>query len=152
MEERTFDLTIPVTRGFRVTQTAMGVIFFILGLLNLESNTVLGAIQSAGGLMILIFVSLAQRINSYIITFKKENLEIDKGLFIRRRIPWSSISEIHIQLMKLEFRLDSGKSEKIDFTAMSYNDNQLIKPQIIDVVTGFAEAKGIEGKDSRANG
>ena len=152
MEERTFDLTIPVTRGFRVTQTAMGVIFFILGLLNLESNTVLGAIQSAGGLMILIFVSLAQRINSYIIAFKDENLEIVRGMFRRRRIPWGSVTEIHIQLMKLDIGLESGRSVKIDFSTMSYNDNQMIKPQIVDAATAFAEAKGIEVKDSRAKG
>ena len=152
MEARTFDLTVPVTRAFIGTQTAMGVIFFTLGLLNLGSNTVLGAIQSAGGLAILIFVSLAHRINKYIIAFKEENLEIVRGLFRHRSIPWGSVTEIRIQLMKLEFRLESGRSVKIDFTAMSYNDNQMIKPEIIAAANAFAEAKGIEVKDSRANG
>lgn len=150
MEERTFDLTIPVTRAFLGTQTAMGVIFFTLGLLNLGSNTGLGAIQSAGGLVILIFVSLAQRINKHIIAFKDGNLELRRGLFRHRNITWGSVSEIRIQLMNLEFGLDSGKSVKIDFTAMSYNDNRMIKPEIIAAANAFAEAKGIEVKDSRA--
>ena len=46
--------------------------------------------------------------------------------------------------MKLEFGLESGKSVKIDFTAMSYNDNRMIKPEIIAAATAFAEAKGID--------
>ena len=48
----------------------MGVIFVTLGFVNLGSNTVLGAIQSAGGLIDLISVSLVQRMNKHIIAFK----------------------------------------------------------------------------------
>lgn len=149
MEERTFDLTVPVTRPFRGIWTGLGIIWIVIGFLNLEDNTTLGAIQLAFGLLVLPLVGLAQRLNRYIIAFKDGNLEIDKGLFIRRRIPWTSISEIHIELMRVQFRLDSGKTVKIDFTALSYNDNQIIKPQIIDAVTAFAEAKGIPVQDGR---
>lgn len=150
MEERTFDLTIPVTRLFRIFWITYGVMFVILGFLNMSDKPFLGALQLALGLIALPFMGLLNRINKYIIAFKDGNLEIDKGLFIRRRISWSSISEIRIQLMKLEFGLDSGKSVKIDFTAMSYNDNRMIKPEIIAAANAFAEAKGIEVKDSRA--
>ena len=53
--------------------------------------------------------------------------------------------------MKLGFKLDNGKGFKIDFTALSYNDNQTIKPQIVAVTHGaFAEDKGIAVKDSRS--
>lgn len=149
-EKPTFDLTVPVTRPFRGIWTGMGVIWVVLGFLNLQDNTILGAIQLALGLLILPFVGLAQRLNRYIIAFKDGNLEIEKGLFIRRRIPWTSISEIHVELMRVHFRLDSGKTVKIDFTALSYNDNQIIKPRIIDAVTAFAEAKGIPVQDSRS--
>ena len=149
MDEQTFDLTIPVTRPFIGTQTAMGVIFFTLGLVNLGSNTVLGAIQSAGGLMILISVSLVQRMNKHIIAFKDGNLDIERGLFRRRSIPWGSVTEIRIQLMKLEFGLEGGKSVKIDFSAMSYNDNRMIKPEIIAAANAFAKAKGIAVRDER---
>lgn len=149
-ENPIFDLTVPVTRPFRGIWTGLGVIWIVLGFLNLEDNTILGAIQLAFGLLVLPFVGLAQRLNRYIIAFKGGNLEIDKGLFIRRRIPWTSISEIHIELMKVQFRLDSGKTVKIDFTALSYNDNQIIKPQIIDAAIAFAEAKGIPVKDGRS--
>ncbi|MDE3000528.1 MAG: hypothetical protein OXU79_15765 [Gemmatimonadota bacterium] len=150
MEERTFDLTVPVTRAFRGTQTALGVIFIILGLFNLENNTVLGAIQSLGGLLIVTLVCLAQRINKYIMVFKDENLQIEKGLFRRHIVPWTSITDIHIRLMNVELRLDSGKNTEINFSNISFNDNQIIKPQIIDAVTAFAEAKGIPIQDGRS--
>ncbi len=152
MEERTFDLSVPVTSLFRSLWITYGVLLIILGVLTIKDNPFLGTLELAFGLITLPFMGLLHRINKYIIAFRDGNLEIDKGLFIRRRIPWSSISEIHIQLMKLEFRLDSGKSVKIDFTAMSYNDNRMIKPEIIAAANAFAEAKGIEVKDSRANG
>ena len=152
MDERTFDLSVPVTRLFQSLWITYGVLLIILGVLTIEDNPFLGTLELAFGLITLPFMGLLQRIQKYIITFKKENLEIDIGLFIRRRIPWSSISGIRIELMKLEFGLESGRSVKIDFTAMSYNDNQMIKPQIVDAATAFAEAKGIEVKDSRAKG
>ncbi|MDE3259308.1 MAG: hypothetical protein OYM47_15890 [Gemmatimonadota bacterium] len=150
MEERTFDLTVPVTRAFRGIWTGLGVIWIVIGFLNLEDNAILGAIQLSLGLLVLPFVGLARRLNRYIIAFKDGNLEIDKGLFIRRRIPWTSISQIRIELMRLEFVVDTGKSRKIDFTALSYNDNQTIKPRIIDAATEFAKAKGIPVQDGRS--
>ncbi|MDE2889444.1 MAG: hypothetical protein OXR72_14650 [Gemmatimonadota bacterium] len=52
--------------------------------------------------------------------------------------------------MKLEFVLAKGRNIKVDFSAMSYNDNQIIKPQIIEAVTAFAEEKGIPVQDSRS--
>lgn len=150
MEERTFDLTVPVTRPFRGIWTGLGVIWIVIGFLNLEDNTTLGSIQLAFGLLVLPLVGLAQRLNRYIIAFNDGNLDIERGLFIHRTIPWTSISEIHIELMRVQFRLDSGKTVKIDFTALSYNDNQIIKPQIIDAVTAFAEVKGIPVQDGRS--
>ncbi len=149
-ENPIFDLTVPVTRPFRGIWTGLGIIWVVLGFLNLEDNTILGAIQLALGLLVLPFVGLAQRLNRYIIAFKDGNLEIDEGLFIRRRIPWTSISEIRIELMRLEFVVDTGKRRKIDFTALSYNDNQTIKPRIIDAATAFAEEKGIPVQDGRS--
>ena len=52
--------------------------------------------------------------------------------------------------MKLGFKLDNGKSVKIDFTALSYNDNQTIKPEMIATASAFAEDKRIDVKDSRS--
>lgn len=149
MEERTFDLTVPVTRLFRTMWLTYAVILIFLGIANIKDNPFLGALQLVLGLITVPFMGLLHRINKYIVTVSDANLEIDRGLFNRRRVPWESISEIGIQLMKLEFVLAKGRNIKIDFTALSYNDNQIIKPQIIEVVTAFAEAKGIPVQDGR---
>ena len=150
MEERTFDLTVPITRPFRVIWTGLGVIWIFLGFVNLQENTILGVVQLVAGLIILPFIGLLHRLNRHIIAFNDTRLEIERGLFRHRRIPWTSVSEIHIELMKLGFKLDNGKGFKIDFTALSYNDNQTIKPQIVEAVTAFAEAKGIPVQDGRS--
>ena len=150
MEERTFDLTVPVTRPFRAIWTGLGVIWIFLGFVNLQENTILGGVQLVAGLIILPFIGLLHRLNRYIIAFNDTRLEIERGLFRHRRIPWTSVSEIHIELMKLGFKLDNGKSVKIDFTALSYNDNQTIKPEMIATASAFAEDKRIDVKDSRS--
>ncbi len=150
MEERTFDLTVPVTRPLRVIWTSLGVIWIILGLMYLQENTLLGAVQLGAGLIVLSGAGLLHRLNRHIIAFNDANLEIAKGLIGHRKIPWSAISEIHIELMKVVFKLDNGKSVKIDFTALSYSDNQTIKPEMIATATAFTEAKEIAVKDSRA--
>ena len=150
MDERTFDLTVPVTRLFRIIWVSYGVMLIVPGILNIIDNPFLGALQLVLGLITLPFMGLIHRINKYIITVSDANLKIERSLFRRRRVPWESISEIDIQLMKLEFVLAKGRNIKIDFTALSYNDNQIIKPQIIEAVTAFAEAKGIPVQDGRS--
>ncbi len=150
MEERTFDLTVPVTRPFRVIWTGLGVIWIFLGFVNFQENTILGVVQLVAGLIILPFIGLLHRLNRYIIAFNDTRLEIERGLFRHRRISWTSVSEIDIELMKVVFKLDNGKSVKIDFTALSYNDNQTIKPEMIATATAFAEDNGIAVNDSRS--
>ncbi len=151
MEERTFDLTVPVTRPFRVIWNIAGVGWIICGFVNVFGNTILGAVQIVLGLGFLGFSGPLQRLNRYIVTFSDARLEVEIGLFRHRRIPWTSVSEIHIQLMKLGFKLDNGKNVKIDFTALSYNDNQTIKPEMIATASAFAEDKRIDVEDSRAS-
>ncbi len=150
MEERTFDLTVPVTRLFRVIWVSYGVTLIVLGISNIEDKPFQGALQLVLGLITLPFMGLIHRINKYIITVSDANLEIERSLFRHRRVPWESISEIDVQLMKLELVLANGRNIKIDFSAMSYNDNQTVKPQIIEAVMAFAEAKRITIRDSRS--
>ena len=150
MEERTFDLTVPVTRPFRVIWTIAGVGWIICGIVNVLENTILGTVQIVLGLGFLGFSGSLQRLNRYIVTFSNTRLEIERGLFRHRRISWTSVSEMHIELMKLGFKLDNGKNVKIDFTALSYNDNQTIKPEMIATASAFAEDKRIDVKDSRS--
>ena len=105
--------------------------------------------QIAFGLFLLLFVSLTPRVHRHVVTFDDSYLTLDKSLLRPRKIPWTSITEIHVLLMKIEFMLENGKSLKWNFN-MSFTDIQIVKPQIIAALTEFAEAKGIPIRDSRS--
>ena len=61
MEERTFDLTVPLTRPFRVIWNIAGVGWIICGFVNVAGNTILGAVQIVLGLGFLGFSGPLQR-------------------------------------------------------------------------------------------
>ena len=103
--------------------------------------------QIAFGLFFLLFVALTPRENRYVITFDDANLKIERSLSRERTIPWTSITEIHILLMKIEFMFENGNNVTWNFN-LCYTDNQIVKPQIIAALTEFAAAKGIPVKDN----
>ena len=49
MDDRIFDLTVPVTRGFLLTQTGMGVVFVVLGFIYLGEQHLTGHSPVGGG-------------------------------------------------------------------------------------------------------
>ncbi len=150
MQERTFNLSVPLSRLFVVGCILGGVIEIAGSFFSIRSgDSIFGVAQLVFGLFLLLFVSLTPRIHRYIITFDDSYLTLDKSLFKPRKIPWASISEVEIQLMKLEIALKEGKNVKWNFN-MSYTDNQFVKPQIISALTEFAGAKGIPIRDSRS--
>ena len=150
MEQRTFDLSVPLSRLFIVGCILFGVIQIANGVFSIKTgDDIFGVVQLAFGLFFLLFVRLAPRQNRYVITFEDANLKIARSLSRELTISWASISEIHIQLMRVEIELDSGKRVKWNFN-MSFVDNQMVKPEIIAALTEFAEAKGIAVRDSRA--
>ena len=149
-ETHTFNLSVPLSRLFIVGCILGGVIEIAGSFFSIKSgDSIFGVAQLVFGLFLLLFVSLTPRIHRYIITFDDSYLTLDKSLFKPRKIPWASISEVEIQLMKLEIALKEGKNVKWNFN-MSYTDNQFVKPQIISALTEFAGAKGIPIRDSRS--
>ncbi len=149
MEERTYDLTVPVTRQLRVLWRILGVIQIPNGLMHIiRGDVILGIVIVAVGLMLLMpFRFFMQRLNRYLIVLRDEHLEIKRGIYKPRRVPWSSISEIRIELMSVGFHVDDARGEKISFSDMGYSDNQTVKPQIISDLRSLAEAKGISITD-----
>ena len=150
VQERTFNLSVPLSRLFIVGWILFGLIQIANGLFSLKrGDEIFGIVQVAFGLFFLLFAGLTPRENKYVITFEDANLKIDRSLSRELTISWASISEIHIQLMKLEIALKEGENVKWNFN-MSYTDNQFVKPQIISVLNEFSEAKEIPVRDSRA--
>ena len=147
MESRTFDLSVPVSRLTIVTWTVFGVIEIASGTFSIgRGDDILGVAQIAFGVFFLLFVVLLPRVNRYVIAFDDSHLSLEKALVRTREIPWASISEIEIHLMKFEIALKEGKNVKWNFN-LSYTDNQIVKPQIIAALDEFAAAKGIAIQD-----
>ena len=150
MDSRTFDLSVPVSRLMIVTWTVFGIIEIANGYFStLRGDDVFGGVQFAFGLIFLLFVALTPRVHRYVVTFHDAHLVIDGRLYMKRTIPWETISEIQVQLMKVEIGLKEGKRVKWRFN-LSYVDNQIVKPQIITALKEFAAAKGIPVRDSRS--
>ena len=133
-----------------VTWTVFGVIEIASGYFStLRGDDVFGGVQFAFGLIFLLFVALTPRVHRFVVTFHEAHLEIDGSLYRKRTIPWATISEIQVRLMKVEIGLKEGKNVKWNFN-LSYTDNQIVKPKIIATLNEFAAAKGIPVKDSRS--
>ena len=148
MKERTFNLSVPLSRIFIVGCILSGVIEIAGSFFSIKTGDgIFGIVQIAFGLFFLLFVALTPRENRYVITFDDANLKIERSLSRERTIPWTSSTEIHIRLTKVELGLENGKNVTWNFN-MSYVDNQIVKPQIIAALTEFAEAKGTPVKDN----
>ena len=149
LQDRIFDLSVPLSRLLLLGWSVFRVIQIASGVYALERGTdILGFSQMACGLFFLLFIVLMPRANRYVIAFDDSHLTLEKALARTRKIPWASISEIEIQLMKLEIELKKEKDVTWNFN-MSYTDNQIVKPQIIVALNEFAEANGIPVRDSR---
>ena len=147
MDERTFDLTQPSSRQVQVLWVAMGICWIMNGLFSFRGDNFVGVLQLAFGLFALPGGLLMHRLNRYVIEFNDESLDRRTGVR-HRKIPWATISEIHVRFMKVELHLAGGGKEEINFSAMSYSANQVIKPRIISRLKAFAEERGIPVRES----
>ena len=95
MQERTFDLSVPVSRLLLAGWSAFGAIQVAGGAFSIErGDDVLGFAQMACGLFFLLFIVLMPRANRYVIAFDDSHLTLEKALARTRKIPWASISEL----------------------------------------------------------
>lgn len=148
MDERTFDLTQPASRPVQVLWVVMGLCWIMSGLFSLRGDNFVGVLQLAFGLFALPAGFLMHRLNRYVIEFNDEGLKIHIGILRHRKIPWEAISEIHVRFMKVELQVTGGKTEEIQFGAMSYSANQVIKPRIISQLQAFAKERGIPVREN----
>ena len=148
MQERTFNLSVPLSRLFIVGCIIGGAIEIAGSFFSIKSGDgIFGVAQLAFGLFFLLFVGLTPRIHRHVVTFDDSYLTLDKSLLRPRKIPWTSITEIHVLLMKAEFMLEKGGNVTWNCN-MSFVDKQIVKLQIIAALTEFAAAKGIPVKDN----
>ena len=152
-EDRVFDLTARVGWTNRFVWGLLALVFTANGLVNLArwNNTdsggtqllVLGLVYLSLGVLVLPGSLLFRRMNKLVLGFSQEELVIQRGLFVRQRVPWDSLAGITLSLMTAEFVSREGPSRVIQFGMLGYADNQEIKPQVFQTIRDFAQAKGI---------
>ena len=145
MEMQIFDLSGgPVNRRQQVLWLLLGVSQFINGLFAVEREDLfLGFLMIALGVVFVSGSLLMRRLDQFTIVLDDERLAIKKGMLGQHLIPWTSISEIRISLMRIEVVTTHGKDVSIDFGQMSYIINQTAKPEIVNTIRSLASEKGI---------
>ncbi len=152
-ENRVFDLTARVGWTNRFVWGLLGLVMTANGLLNLSrwnssdsggtQLLVVGVLSTCFGLLVLPGSFLLRRMNKLVIAFLQEELRIQRGLFVRQRVPWQSVAGITLGRMAAEIATRGGKVRVIQFGMLGYADNQEIKPQVFQTLRAFAQAKGI---------
>ena len=151
-EDRVFDLTARVGWTNRFVLGLLALVMAANGLMNLARwyNTdsggtqllVLGLVYLCLGVLVLPGSLLFRRLK-LVLGFSQEELLIQRGLFVRQRVPWDSLAGITLSLMNAEFVSREGPTRVIQFGMLGYADNQVVKPQILQTIRDFAQAKGI---------
>ena len=152
-EDQVFELSGRVGWPNRFVWGLLALVFTANGLLNLarwnnidSAGTqllVLGLVYLCLAVLVLPGSLLFRRLNKLVLAFSQEELLIQRGLFVRRRVPWDSVGGITLSLMNAEFVPREGPSRVIQFGMLGYADNQVVKPRILQTIRAFAQAKGI---------
>ncbi|MDE2889217.1 MAG: PH domain-containing protein [Gemmatimonadota bacterium] len=144
MNDRTIDLTVSIPPQFRVLLVTLGVIHVLGGALFLSGgsdffgilNLVLGPSWLSWGLFY-------ERINRHAIAIDDGQIEIVRGLFRRRRIPWPSIAGIRFESTRMDIQVTRGKAATVNFREISPGANRLIRDEMITKLSPVAEANGV---------
>lgn len=144
MDKSTIDLTVPIPPQFRVLLVTLGVVHVLGGALFLSGgseffgilNLVLGPSWLSWGLFY-------NRINRHAVAIDDGHVEIVRGLFRRRRIPWASISEIRFESTRMEIHANGRNAAAVNFRETSSGAGRLIKHEMVSKLRPVAEARGV---------
>ena len=144
MDERTIDLTVSIPPQFRVLLVTLGVIHVLGGALFLSAgNGFFGVLNLVLGPSWLSWGLFYERINRHTIAIDDGQIEIVRGLFRRRRITWTTISEIRFESWRMEIRVTRGKPATVNFRETSSGASRLIRNELVSKLTPLAETNGV---------
>lgn len=150
VDEKTFDLSVPVTRWYRILMQMFGVLQMINGYFAIDrGDTFFGYTIAGFGAAITLSTSIVQRANRYWIRIGGEGIEITRG-WRTRRIEWDEVTGFTTRLMAVEMELKRGGQAEISFGELFYKDNQVVKPAILDRLKAVAEEKQIPWEEAGA--
>ncbi len=144
MDDRTIDLTVSIPPQFRVLLVTLGVIHVLGGALFLSSgNGFFGVLNLVLGPSWLSWGLFYERINRHTIAIDDGQIEIVRGLFRRRRIPWTTISEIRFESWRMDIQVTRGKPATVNFREISSGASRLIRDELVSKLTPLAETNGV---------
>ncbi len=144
MDDRTIDLTVSIPPQFRILLVTLGVVHVLGGALFLSGgNDFFGILNLVLGPSWLSWGLFYDRINRHTIAIDDGHIEIVRGLFRRRRIPWSSISEIRFESWRMELKVTQGKPATVNFRETSSGASRLIRDEMVKKLSPVAEANGV---------
>lgn len=144
MNDRTIDLTVPIPPQFRVLLVTLGVVHVLGGALFLSGgNDFFGILNLVLGPSWLAWGLFYNRINRHAVAIDDRRIEIVRGLFRRRRIPWSSISEIRFESTRMKIHVTEGKDAAVNFREISSGASRLIRDEMVSKLRPAAEANGV---------
>ncbi|MDE3000480.1 MAG: PH domain-containing protein [Gemmatimonadota bacterium] len=144
MNDRTIDLTVSIPPQFRVLLVTLGVVHVLGGALFLSAgNGFFGILNLVLGPSWLSWGLFYDRINRHTIAIDDGHIEIVRGLFRRRRIAWSSISEIRFESSRMDIQVNGGKAATVNFREISSGASRLIRDEMVLKLSPVAEANGV---------
>ena len=144
MDDRTIDLTVSIPPQFRVLLVTLGVFHVLGGALFLSAgNGFFGVLNLVLGPSWLSWGLFYERINRHAIAIDDEHIEIVRGLFRRRRIPWTTISEIRFESSRMDIQVARGKPATVNFREISSGASRLIRDEVVSKLRPLAEANGV---------
>lgn len=144
MNDRTIDLTVSIPPQFRVLLVTLGVVHVLGGALFLSAgNDFFGILNLVLGPSWLSWGLFYDRINRHTIAIDDEQIEIVRGLFRRRRIPWSSISEIRFESSRMDIQVNRGKAATVNFREIGSGASRSIRDEMVTKLSPVAEANGV---------
>ncbi len=144
MNDRTIDLTVSIPPQFRVLLVTLGVVHVLGGALFLSAgNDFFGILNLVLGPSWLSWGLFCDRINRHTIAIDDEQIEIVRGLFRRRRILWSSISEIRFESSRMDIQVNRGKAATVNFREISSCASRSIRDEMVTKLNPVAEANGV---------
>ena len=144
MDDRRIDLTVSIPPQFRVLLVTLGVVHVLGGALFLSAgNGFFGVLNLVLGPSWLSWGLFYERINRHTIAIDDGHIEIVRGLFRRRRIPWTTISEIRFESSSMNIQVARGKPSTVNFREMSSGASRLIRGELVSKLTPLAETNGV---------
>ena len=145
MERKEWQYSLLSNRGVKALWIVLGVSYLLQGYFSLErSDTKFGILQIVIGLVACFGATfLLPRINRSRISVDESGVALRRGVLRSRYVPWESVERLHLHRMGVDLEQCDGKTESVNFSEMTYNTIQSLRPELHAHLKQIAESKGI---------